>query len=127
MCPWNKFAQRTNELELEARLELKWPQLADLVQLDDAAFRAVFSGSPVKRLGRNRFVRNVLIAIGNSGISELVVFVEARLVDESPIVRAMAVWALARLLPTQNFQQIRLHHEKRETDTEVLKEWNIPD
>ena len=127
VCPWNKFAQRTNELDLEARLELKWPQLADLVQLDDAAFRAVFSGSPVKRLGRNRFVRNVLIAIGNSGISELVVFVEARLVDESPIVRAMAVWALARLLPTQHFQQIRLRHEKRETDTEVLKEWNNPD
>jgi epoxyqueuosine reductase len=127
VCPWNKFAHKTNELDLEARLELKWPQLADLVQLDDAAFRAVFSGSPVKRLGRIRFIRNVLIAIGNSGISELVVFVEARLVDESPIVRAMAVWALARLLPTQNFQQIRLHHEERETDTEVLKEWNIPD
>ena len=127
VCPWNKFAQKTNELDLEARPELKWPQLADLVQLDDVAFRAVFSGSPVKRLGRIRFIRNVLIAIGNSGISELVVFVEARLVDESSIVRAMAVWALARLLPTQHFQQIRLRHEKRETDTEVLKEWNNPD
>ena len=124
---WNKFAQKTNEPDLEARLELNWPRLADLVQLDDTAFRAIFSGSPVKRLGRNRFIRNVLIAIGNSGILELVVFVEARLVDESPLVRAMAVWALERLLTAQDFQQIRLGHQKREADTEVLKEWKIQD
>lgn len=127
VCPWNKFAQKTNEPDLEARLELNWPRLADLVQLDDTAFRAIFSGSPVKRLGRNRFIRNVLIAIGNSGILELVVFVEARLVDESPLVRAMAVWALERLLPAQDFHQIRLRHQKRETDTEVLKEWENQD
>ena len=126
VCPWNKFAKKTNEFELEARLELKWPRLADLVQLDDTDFRTIFSGSPVKRLGRDRFIRNVLIAIGNSGILELAVFAKARLIDESPLVRAMAVWALAQLLPNNNFQQIRLHHQNRETDIEVLKEWDNP-
>ena len=127
VCPWNKFAQKTNEPDLEARLELSWPRLADLVQVDDIAFRKIFSGSPVKRLGRDRFIRNVLIAIGNSGILELTIFVEARLIDNSPLVRAMAVWALARLLPAHSFQKIRSLHQKRESDTEVLKEWNNPD
>ena len=96
------------------------------MQLDDTDFRTIFSGSPVKRLGRDRFIRNVLIAIGNSGILELAVFAKARLIDESPLVRAMAVWALAQLLPNKIFQQIRLHHQNRETDIEVLKEWDNP-
>ncbi|MBO39377.1 MAG: tRNA epoxyqueuosine(34) reductase QueG [Rhodospirillaceae bacterium] len=126
VCPWNKFAKKTNEFELEARLELKWPRLADLVQLNDTDFRTIFSGSPVKRLGRDRFIRNVLIAIGNSGILELAALAKARLIDESPLVRAMAVWALLQLLPNKNFQQIRLHHRNRETNIEVLKEWDNP-
>jgi len=125
VCPWNKFAHLTNEPELEARLELRWPRLADLVQLDDTNFRQVFSGSPVKRLGRDRFIRNVLIAIGNSGISELTPQVEAKLDDESPLVRAMAIWALSRLVSPKSFKESREYHQTDEIDIEVQQEWNI--
>ena len=124
VCPWNKFAHLTNEPELEARLELRWPRLADLVQLDDTTFRQVFSGSPVKRLGRDRFIRNVLIAIGNSGISELTPHVEAKLVDVSPLVRAMAVWALSHLISSNSFKELREFHLNTEIDIEVQQEWN---
>jgi len=124
VCPWNKFAHLTNEPELEARLELRWPRLADLVQLDDTTFRQVFSGSPVKRLGRDRFIRNVLIAIGNSGISELTPHVEAKLVDLSPLVRAMAVWALSHLISSNLFKELREFHLNTEIDIEVQQEWN---
>ncbi|NKB19579.1 MAG: tRNA epoxyqueuosine(34) reductase QueG [Alphaproteobacteria bacterium] len=123
VCPWNKFAHATNESELEARLELRWPRLADLVQLDDAAFRQVFSGSPVKRLGRDRFIRNVLIAIGNSEKSELLLHVEPKLRDSSPLVRAMAVWAFGRLVTPESFKNLRDVHQNDETDIEVQKEW----
>jgi epoxyqueuosine reductase len=124
ICPWNKFAHQTSEPELEARLELRWPRLADLVQLDDATFRQVFSGSPVKRLGRDRFIRNVLIAIGNSGIPELAPHVEAKLVDRSPLVRAMAVWALSCLATANTFNKLREVHQYDEVDIEVQREWD---
>ncbi|RME64264.1 MAG: tRNA epoxyqueuosine(34) reductase QueG, partial [Alphaproteobacteria bacterium] len=93
VCPWNKFARRAREVAFHARARLASPRLADLVALDDAGFRRVFSGSPIKRTGRDRFVRNVLIAIGNSGDATLAPKVRARLGDRSPLVRAMAVWA----------------------------------
>ncbi len=124
VCPWNKFAHLTSEPELEARLELRWPRLGDLVQLDDTTFRQVFSGSPVKRLGRDRFIRNVLIAIGNSGISELIPHVDAKLNDESPLVRAMAIWALSRLVSPRLFKKSREFHRADEIDIEVQREWN---
>ena len=123
VCPWNKFAHKTSEPDLEARLELQWPRLADLVQLDDPTFRTIFSGSPVKRLGRDRFIRNVLIAIGNSNRSELANLVEARLKDDSPLVRAMAIWALSRLLTPNSFEKLRKDYRQNETDLDVLKEW----
>ena len=94
VCPWNKFAQAGRETKLAARAELRAPALADLARLDDAAFRALFAKSPVKRIGRDRFVRNVLIAIGNSGEAGLAVEAERLLDDESPLVRGAAVWAL---------------------------------
>ncbi|MFT3810092.1 MAG: tRNA epoxyqueuosine(34) reductase QueG [Micropepsaceae bacterium] len=97
VCPWNKFAQDGREAKLKARDDLNAPALAELAMLDDAAFRARFSGSPIKRIGRDRFVRNVLIAIGNSGDAALAQHAEALLDDGSPLVRAMAVWALRRL------------------------------
>ncbi len=97
VCPWNKFAQAGREAKLAARDELQMPRLADLSRLDDAAFRALFAKSPVKRTGRDRFVRNVLIAIGNSGDASLAGAAEARLADASPLVRGAAVWALGRL------------------------------
>ena len=99
VCPWNKFAQATHEAKLAARDDLDAPPLAELAALDDAGFRARFSGSPVKRIGRDRFVRNVLIAIGNSDAPELKP-VAARLLDDAaPLVRGAAVWALGRLDP----------------------------
>ncbi|MFP1630320.1 tRNA epoxyqueuosine(34) reductase QueG [Zhengella sp. ZM62] len=97
VCPWNKFAQSAREAKLKARDDLTAPRLADLLALDDSAFRAMFSGSPVKRIGRDRFLRNVLIAAGNSGEPALVGAVVPLLYDAAPQVRAMAVWALARL------------------------------
>src|SRR6185312_15480084 len=103
VCPWNKFAQEGREAKLAARAELREPSLTDLVQLDDAAFRALFSKSPVKRIGRDRFIRNVLIAIGNADDASLAAEAERLLGDASPLVRGAAVWALSQLLPREAF------------------------
>ena len=122
ICPWNKFARTASETKLQARDDLRAPPLAELVQLDDAEFRRRFAGSPIKRTGRDRFVRNVLIAIGNSaepGFSELV---EARLADRSPLVRAMAVWALRRLRGRDDMATYARQRES-ERDPAVLEEW----
>ncbi len=123
VCPWNKFAQQGREAKLHARETLQAPALADLVTLDDAAFRALFRKSPVKRTGRDRFVRNVLIAIGNSGDKSLVPHAQARLDDDSPLVRGAAVWALSRLLPQGSIAAMAQSKVAVETDTEVLREW----
>ncbi len=97
VCPWNKFAAAGREAKLAARDALRAPSLSELARLDDAAFRALFSKSPVKRTGRDRFVRNVTIAIGNSGDATLAAEAERLLGDASPLVRGAAVWALGRL------------------------------
>lgn len=122
VCPWNKFAQNADVEVLNARVELQAPRLADLVQLDDTAFRTVFAGSPIKRIGRDRFVRNVLIAIGNSGDSLFVPLIEPLCSDASPLVRAMAVWAWGQLAQEQALAQ-RDHYVGVETDKEVRQEW----
>jgi epoxyqueuosine reductase len=122
VCPWNKFAQAGREAKLSAREALRAPALAELVRLDDAAFRALFSKSPVKRIGRDRFVRNVLIAIGNSGDAEFVVEAEQLLGDASPLVRGAAVWALAQLDP-QRLSALAHEHRAHETDAIVQDEW----
>ena len=127
VCPWNKFAQVASEAKLRAREDLVSPALDDLASLDDAAFRKLFAGSPVKRIGRDRFVRNVLIAIGNSGNQNFIPVAEHLLNDSSPLVRAMAVWALAQLMTvTNDFQQLRVAHERNETDLAVKAEWSSP-
>ena len=100
ICPWNKFAQAAREAALHAREALRAPALADLAALDDAAFRALFAKSPVKRVGRDRFVRNVLYAIGNSGDPALAEAARARLEDAAEEVRDAAAWALAQLPPS---------------------------
>ncbi|MEQ8195426.1 MAG: tRNA epoxyqueuosine(34) reductase QueG [Rhodospirillales bacterium] len=100
VCPWNKYARPTGEKSFYPRAELQAPRLADLAALDDPEFRAVFAGSPIKRTGRDRFVRNVLIAIGNSGLASLIETAEGRLTDSSPLVREAARWALQRLTRT---------------------------
>ncbi|MCQ8782368.1 tRNA epoxyqueuosine(34) reductase QueG [Mangrovibrevibacter kandeliae] len=122
VCPWNKFAEAGREAKLRAREDLGAPPLDRLLALDDAGFRALFSGSPIKRIGRDKFVSNCLIAAGNSGEEGLVPLVERLLGDPAPVVRAMAVWALARLDP----QRSRLARPARladEDDTAVCAEW----
>jgi epoxyqueuosine reductase len=122
VCPWNKFAQTAREAKLSARTGSDNPPLAELLALDHAAFRARFRGTPIKRTGHDRFLRNVLIAAGNSGDCLLAPLVEARLGDGSPLVRAMAVWALARLAP-RRFQALRGARYSAEPDQAVRNEW----
>jgi epoxyqueuosine reductase len=123
VCPWNKFAQAACDAQLAVRPELDAPALAELAGLDDAAFRARFAGTPVKRTGRDRFVRNVMIAIGNSGEPALASAAAARLDDASALVRAMAVWALGRLLPADAFASLRGSRLAGERDEAVVAEW----
>jgi epoxyqueuosine reductase len=122
VCPWNKFAQAGREMKLQAREELREPSLADLSQLDDAAFRALFSKSPVKRIGRDRFIRNVLIAIGNSTDSALAQHAHRLLDDDSALVRGAAAWALSQLLPADAFGDMSRTQLARETDPSVRDE-----
>jgi len=122
-CPWNKFAQAGHEMKLMAREELRAPGLALLAQLDDAGFRALFRKSPVKRIGRDRFLRNVMIAIGNSGDENLAAHARNSLDDPSPLVRGAAIWALQRLLPAAEFSALARDHCPREGDESVRLEW----
>ena len=110
VCPWNKFAQDAREMKFQAREELRAPDLGSLARLDDGAFRTLFRKSPVKRIGRDRFIRNVLIAIGNSGNPALAAEAEVLLLDPSPLVRGAAIWALERLLPEDAFGQLAQRH-----------------
>ncbi|MCV9944677.1 MULTISPECIES: tRNA epoxyqueuosine(34) reductase QueG [unclassified Rhizobium] len=123
-CPWNKFASSASEMKLKAREDLKEPSIAFLLTLDDAAFRAFFSGSPVKRIGRDRFVRNVLIAAGNSGEKGLIGQCRMLSGDPSPVVRGMAVWALSRLMEAGEFSVFAAQRAD-ERDDDVLNEWRL--
>jgi len=123
VCPWNKFAQAGHEAKLAARAELRAPSLADLAALDDAAFRARFTKSPVKRIGRDRFIRNVLIAIGNSNDRALAVEAERLLTDRSPLVRGAAVWALSQLLGREELEGLAAEATSTEPDETVRAEW----
>ena len=123
VCPWNKFARTAAESRLAARADLAAPALADLAGLDDAAFRTFFAGTPVKRTGRDRFLRNVMIAIGNSDDPSLAEAAVARLHDPSPLVRGMAVWACGRLLPPEAVRALGRQHVDSETDAHVRDEW----
>ena len=122
VCPWNKFAAAAQETRLALKDELDGLDLAALARLDDPAFRTLFAGTPVKRTGRDRFLRNVLIAIGNSGRPELVKSALPHLADPSPLVRAMAVWALGRLDAARG-RQLAIARLGDETDTQVRAEW----
>ncbi len=119
VCPWNKFAREAQDVAYHAREALKAPALADLLALDEAGFRALFTASPIKRIGRGRFLRNVLIAAGNSGEGALVPPVRALLDDAEPLVRGAAVWALSRLLPPGAMPV----PARDDPDPEVLAEW----
>jgi epoxyqueuosine reductase len=123
-CPWNKFAQEGREIKLAAREELRAPSLAELVKLDDTAFRALFTKSPVKRIGRNRFLRNVLTAIGNSGDVALVGEAKRLLDDENSVVRGAAVWALSQLMADDEFERLAASKIDNESDDGVRLEWH---
>ncbi|MBL8770073.1 MAG: tRNA epoxyqueuosine(34) reductase QueG [Phenylobacterium sp.] len=123
VCPWNKFATTAREQKLAARAALRSPTLAELARLDDAAFRELFRKSPVKRIGRDRFLRNVLYAIGNSGEPRLAAEAERLLDDPAPLVRGAAVWALSRLLPAETFAALRAARLAQEPDAGVQEEW----
>jgi epoxyqueuosine reductase len=122
VCPWNKFAEAGREAKLFARDDLNAPRLDDLLTLNDAAFRTKFAGSPIKRTGRNRFMRNVLIAAGNSGQAIMLEAIRPHLEDEDPVVRGAAVWAIARLDPNKakTMSETALSQEK---DASVITEW----
>jgi len=123
VCPWNKFAVTAREQKLHARDALRAPSLADLARLDDAAFRTLFSKSPVKRIGRDRFMRNVLYAIGNSRHPALAAEAQALLDDPSPLVRGAAVWALSRLVEADGFSALRDARLPQEGEAAVRDEW----
>jgi epoxyqueuosine reductase len=122
VCPWNKFARVGHEVKLAAREALRAPRLAELARLDDAAFRSLFAKSAVKRIGRARFVRNVLVAIGNSGDANLAAEAELLIDDESPLVRGSAIWALGRL-DRARLETCAKARRESESDPELSAEW----
>ena len=123
VCPWNKFAAAAREQRFHARPEVDNPPLAELLALDDAAFRKRFAGTPLKRTGRDRFVRNVAVAAGNSGDASLLPVIERLATDASPLVRAMAAWACRQLADETRFTALRDRHLGRERDEAVRAEW----
>jgi epoxyqueuosine reductase len=123
VCPWNKFAQTGREAKLAAREPLRAPDLAELARLDDAAFRTLFAKSPVKRIGRDRFLRNVLIAIGNSNDRALAAEAEGLLDDQSPLVRGAAIWALSQLIERPRLDALASSAVTAENDAGVRAEW----
>lgn len=123
VCPWNKFADAAREQKFAARPETDNPPLVELLALDDAGFRKRFAGTPIKRTGRDRFLRNVLIAAGNSGNPDLIPHVRPHLDDASPLVRAMAIWAMRRLAGEAALAADRDRLMASEPDASVLNEW----
>ncbi len=124
ICPWNKFAETAREMKFKPKEAAHNPPLAELLRLDDAEFRARFKGSPIKRIGRDRFVRNVLVAAGNSGDESLLQGVVALLGDASPLVRGMAVWATRRLASADQEAVLREKFSAKESDVQVRSEWD---
>jgi epoxyqueuosine reductase len=125
VCPWNKFAVAARETRLQTREAARSPPLAALLALDDASFRARFAGTPVKRTGRDRVVRNALIAAGNSGDASLLPMIRRLLGDASPLVRAMAVWALRQLAGREGWAAARNRCILQESDAAVRAEWGV--
>jgi epoxyqueuosine reductase len=123
ICPWNKFAKESNEMKFSSRHSEKSLKLNDLSLLTDENFRLKFSKSPIKRIGRNRFVRNVLIAIGNSKSRDSLPFIKINLKDDSPIVRGAAVWAINQILKGEELDLVKRKNLPSENDTSVRNEW----
>lgn len=124
-CPWNKFAQNASEMKLQARDDLIAPDIKYFLTFDDAEFRTFFSGSPVKRIGRDRFIRNVLIAAGNSADASLVAYCKPHLKDPNDVVRGCAVWALSKLASASELDDIKASTTADENSADVLEEWRL--
>lgn len=124
-CPWNKFAQNASEMKLQARNDLIAPDIKHFLSFDDQEFRKFFSGSPIKRIGRDRFIRNVLIAAGNSGDQEMIQHCKPHLKDPNEIIRGCAIWALSRLASTTEFDDIVSTEMIGEKSADVLEEWRL--
>ena len=125
ICPWNKYAQKTKDKDFYPRDEFNEPKIKDFLQLDDSGFRELFSTTSIKRIGRNRFLRNVLIAAGNSKERFFIEDIMPLLTDSSNLVRAMAIWALSQICNKEEFSRIRENHIHLESDKEVIHEWGI--
>ena len=125
ICPWNKYAQKTNDKDFYPRDEFNEPKIKDFLQLDDTGFRELFSTTSIKRIGRNRFLRNVLIAAGNSKERFFIEDIMPLLTDSSNLVRAMAIWALSQICNKEEFSRIRENHIHLESYKEVIHEWGI--
>ena len=125
VCPWNKYAQKTNNSDFFPRSEFHKPNLKSFLKLDDLKFRELFSATSIKRIGRNRFLRNVLIAVGNSKQKNFIKDIIALLRDDSNLVRAMAVWALSQICSKKEFREIRENYHHLETDETVMREWKV--
>ncbi len=126
VCPWNKFAAQSREIKFAATEATANPPLAELLTLDDTAFRARFRGTPIKRTGRDRFVRNVAIAAGNAREATLAPLVETLLTDPSPLVRGAAVWALGQLVDAATWHAHKTRLHPTEPDAVVRQEWSSP-
>lgn len=127
VCPWNKFAVSAKETAFHPRAALEAPLLKELALLDDAEFRSLFSRSPVKRIGRTRFIRNVAIAIGNTNNPDMSSTVMALLSDDDPVIRGACVWALSRLISEDVFKNVNSAHAAKEQCADVQAEWRMAD
>ena len=125
VCPWNKYAKKTNNEDFFPRKELNNPKLKSFLKLDDGGFRKLFSTTSIKRIGRNRFLRNVLIAAGNSGDDNFINDIIPLLLDKSHLVRAMAVWSLSQLCTKNKFEKLKKSYFNLEKDKDVIKEWEL--
>ena len=125
VCPWNKYAKKTNNEDFFPRKEFNNPKLKSFLKLDDDGFRKLFSTTSIKRIGRNRFLRNVLIAVGNSGDDNFINDITPLLHDNSHLVRAMAVWSLSQLCTKKKFEKLKKSYLHLEIDKDVIKEWNF--
>ncbi len=123
VCPWNKYAKITKEIEFFPRIELNKPLLKDLLTLDESSFREFFKKSSIKRIGRDRFIRNVLIAIGNSGEKDMIKILEKFIKDNSELVRAMAIWAISQIADSEYLIELRKKYLFREQNVWVMSEW----
>ncbi len=123
ICPWNKYARRARDMELWPRAALDLPRLVELAALDDSGFRRLFAGTAIKRIGRDRFVRNVAIALGNSGAGAAVPALRRLLDDAAPLVRGMAVWGLRQILDRAAFTTLKAAREHDDGDPMVAAEW----